>query len=71
MTSHRQTALKLTAREIEIVRLIANGYSAKEAATSLDIAPSTVEHHVENVRMKTRSRNRVHMIAQVVQAKLI
>ena len=65
------TAPMLTPREIQIVRLVADGYSAKEAAISLKIAPCTVERHVENVRLKTRSRNRAHMIANAVQSQLI
>ncbi|WP_146037189.1 hypothetical protein [Novosphingobium guangzhouense] len=37
----------------------------------LEIAPCTVERHVENLRLKTRSRNRAHVIAQVMTAQLI
>ena len=64
-------ALNLTHRETEVVRLVADGFSAKEAAIRLNIAPCTVERHVENVRLKTRSRNRAHMIASVISAQLI
>ncbi|WP_083910335.1 response regulator transcription factor [Sphingomonas sp. LH128] len=65
------TALALTARETDVIRLIANGFTAKQAAIRLEIAPCTVERHVENVRLKTRARNRAHMIAQVLAARLI
>lgn len=65
------SARPLTSREAQVVSLVADGYSAKEAAISLGIAPCTVERHIENVRLKTRSRNRAHMIANVVQANLI
>jgi len=64
-------AAKLTAREYEIVALVARGMSAKEVALQLCIAPSTVERHVENVRLKTRTRNRVHMVAHVIRLGLI
>lgn len=63
--------LALTARETDVIRHVADGFSAKETALCLKIAPSTVERHVENVRLKTRSRNRAHMIAQVLTAQLI
>ena len=56
----------LTHREIEILEMIANGLSAKEAAQSIGIAPRTVERHVENVRLKMRARNRVHMVTCAV-----
>lgn len=57
----------LTIRECEIVDLVARGLSAKEAAQHLNIAPCTVERHVENVRLKTRTRNRVHMVAHILR----
>lgn len=57
---------RLTPREAEIIRLIANGRSAKEAALVLGIAPSTIERHIENVRLKTRTRNRAHMVATIL-----
>lgn len=64
-------ALTLTLRETQVIRMVADGFSAKETAIKLCIAPCTVERHVENVRLKTRSRNRAHMIAQVMTAQLI
>ena len=63
----RSSSLRLTIRESEVVCLVARGMSAKEVALMLAIAPCTVERHVENVRLKTRTRNRVHMIAYVIR----
>lgn len=63
--------LELTARENEVVVHVASGMSAKEIAIRLNIAPCTVERHVENVRLKTRTRNRVHMVAYVLQIGLL
>ncbi|MYL98392.1 LuxR family transcriptional regulator [Novosphingobium sp. FGD1] len=65
------TQLSLTSRETDVIRLVADGWSAKEAAIKLEIAPCTVERHVENVRLKTRTRNRAHMIAHVLRENLI
>lgn len=56
----------LTSREIDVVQLVAVGLSAKEIAIELDIAACTVARHVENVRLKTRTRNRTHMIAHLL-----
>lgn len=61
----------LTVRECEVVHLVSEGLSAKEAALYLNIAPCTVERHVENVRLKTRTRNRVHMIAHIMRQGLM
>lgn len=62
---------QLTIREAQVLRLVACGMSAKEAAKELHIAPCTVERHVENVRLKTRTRNRAHMIAYVINEGLL
>jgi len=61
----------LTDREREIAELVSLGLSAKEAALELGIAPCTVERHVENVRLKTRTRNRVHMVAHLIRTGLL
>ena len=53
----------LTRREQEILECIAAGLSAKEVARRVDIAPRTVERHVENLRLKLHARNSAHMIA--------
>jgi DNA-binding CsgD family transcriptional regulator len=62
---------QLTHRESEVLRLVARGRSAKEVALELAIAPCTVERHIENVRLKTRTRNRAHMVAYVIQEGLL
>lgn len=62
---------QLTNRESEVLRLVARGRSAKEVALELAIAPCTVERHIENVRLKTRTRNRAHMVAFVIQEGLL
>jgi DNA-binding CsgD family transcriptional regulator len=42
----------LTPREIEVLRLIAAGHTAKEAARQLEIAPKTADHHIQNLYAK-------------------
>ena len=66
MIKERRSCPTLTPRELEVLELAANGYSAKEVATMIGIAPRTVEQHVEHVRMKMNARNRVHMVTQAV-----
>ncbi len=53
----------LTNREMEILRYITLGMSAKEVAKHLTIAPRTVERHIDHIRLKTRTRNRSHLVA--------
>ncbi len=61
----------LTSREVEVLQLVAAGMSAKEIARELDIAACTVTRHVEHVRLKTRTRNRTHMIVHLLSRGLL
>lgn len=42
----------LTPREIEVLRLIAAGLTAKEAAQKLEIAPKTADNHIQSLYSK-------------------
>jgi HD-GYP domain-containing protein (c-di-GMP phosphodiesterase class II) len=42
----------LTPRELQVLRLIAAGHTAKEAARNLEIAPKTADHHIQNLYAK-------------------
>jgi len=48
----------LTAREIEVLRLIAAGKTAKEAARELDIAPKTADNHIQSLYSKIGVKTR-------------
>jgi LuxR family transcriptional regulator, transcriptional regulator of spore coat protein len=61
----------LTAREQQVLEFIASGLSAKEVAQEINIAPRTVERHVENVRLKIRARNRTHMVTLAIDLGLL
>lgn len=54
----------LTHREQEILGFVATGLSARQIAQHIDIAPRTVERHIENIRQKMHARNSPHMIFQ-------
>jgi DNA-binding CsgD family transcriptional regulator len=62
---------QLTPRELETLRAIALGLSAKEVAKLLNIAPRTVERHIDHIRLKTRTRNRSHMVAFAIANGLV
>jgi DNA-binding CsgD family transcriptional regulator/tetratricopeptide (TPR) repeat protein len=53
----------LTAREVEVLRLIAAGRSTREIAESLEISPGTVERHVTNLYAKIGAQNRADATA--------
>lgn len=48
----------LTAREQEVLRLLARGYAYKEVARRLSISPKTVETHASSVLRKLQLSNR-------------
>lgn len=54
---------QLTAREREVMRLIALGHTYKEAAQRLDISVKTMERHVSAVLRKLQLSNR-HQLAR-------
>ncbi len=64
--SHYSMERHLTDRELQILELVSVGYSAKEIALEVDIAPRTVERHIENVRLKLSARNRAHLVTKAV-----
>ena len=48
----------LTAREVEVLTLIARGYTYREAATELFVSTRTIETHVSAVLRKLQLSNR-------------
>ena len=52
---------KLSAREAEVLRLLARGYSNKEAAVELTISPATVDSHVRKIFRKLSINSRVEL----------
>jgi len=61
-TGEREAAGVLTQREIEIVRLVAQGLSNKEIAQRLSITEGTVKVHVHSVYVKLGVTNRVALL---------
>jgi adenylate cyclase len=60
----------LTARELEVLRLMAIGRSNKDIATALGITLNTVATHVRNILAKTFSANRTEAAAYAVRKKI-
>lgn len=62
---------RLTAREREVLRLIARGYAYKEVAKELFISVKTVETHVSAVLRKLQLSNRQEITRWAAQRRLI
>jgi DNA-binding NarL/FixJ family response regulator len=61
----------LTARESEIVKLIAEGYTSREIAETLVISEKTVERHRANILQKLEMRDRVDLTRYAIRRGLI
>ena len=62
---------RLSAREREVMRLIARGYQYKEVAKELFISVKTVETHVSSVLRKLQLSNRHELTAWAMGRRLI
>jgi len=60
---HRSSYAKLSYREREVLRLVADGFSSISIAQSLELAPSTVEVHRRNIMRKLN----LHSIADLTK----
>ena len=61
----------LTAREIEVVRLMAGGYSNREIAYALGTADGTVKNHVSSILAKFGVRDRTRAVLKALEAGLL
>ena len=61
----------LTSREIEVLRLIAQGYTNNRAAEILNISVRTVEYHRSNLTDKLNLRSRVDLMRYAEEKGLI
>lgn len=61
------SAAGITAREAEVLRLVAAGRSNREIAEELNISVNTVERHVNNVYTKIGASNRVEAASYAVR----
>ncbi len=53
----------LTAREREVLGMVATGMGSSWIAATLGVAPSTIDNHMRNCLRKLGARNRAHAIA--------
>lgn len=64
-------AESLTPREIELLRLVAEGLPNKAIAQRLSVSENTVKYHMKNILQKLGVRNRAEAIAHALRAGLL
>jgi DNA-binding NarL/FixJ family response regulator len=61
----------LTARELEVLRLIRDGYRNKQIADQLTISENTVNFHIKNLLDKLRANDRTHAVTIALRRGLL
>jgi len=62
---------RLTERELQVVRLMAGGYSNKEIADALGTAEGTIKNHVSSILAKLGVRDRTRAVLKALEAGLL
>ncbi len=57
----------LTAREVEVLRLVAQGLTNSEIANELGLSEKTIAHHLTHIFNKTTSENRAAAVAYAIR----
>ncbi len=61
----------LSAREAQVLQLLADGMTTEAAGQELFLSPATIRSYAESAMRKLESRNRVHAIATALRRRLI
>jgi two-component system NarL family response regulator len=61
----------LTARELEVLKLVARGMSNKDVADELFISENTVKNHVRNILEKLHLHSRMEAVMYAVRKRLV
>jgi DNA-binding NarL/FixJ family response regulator len=62
---------ELSDREVEVLKLIANGKDNAEIARELFISPKTVKNHISNILMKLQIDNRIQAAVYAVRSGIV
>ena len=62
---------ELSDREIEVLKLIANGKDNGTIARDLHISPKTVKNHISNILMKLQIENRIQAAVYAVRSGIV
>lgn len=58
-------------KEVQILRLLAGGYSNKEIAATLHLAPGTVKNYVSEILAKLGTRDRTRAVLKAITMRIV
>jgi len=61
----------ISARELEVLRLMAEGSSTKEIAASLHLSVNTVRNHTQNILSKLNVHSKLEAVAKAIREELV
>jgi DNA-binding NarL/FixJ family response regulator len=62
---------ELSDRELQVLKLIANGKDNAQIARELFISPKTVKNHISNILMKLQIENRIQAAVYAVRSGIV
>ena len=68
---HREALARLTAREREVLELVAAGRTNQEIAVALTISPHTAKTHVNRIMSKVDARDRAQLVILAYEAGVV
>ncbi len=69
--TEQEAAPRLSPREIEVLKLVAQGHTNREVAAALHLSENTVKNHVANILDKLHLRSRLEAVVYAMRAKLL
>jgi DNA-binding NarL/FixJ family response regulator len=68
---HTELDLVLTSRELEILKLICNGFATNEIADQLCLSSKTIDNHRSKILQKTGVKNSVGLVIYAIKNKIV
>ncbi len=66
-----EAAQSLTEREIELLRLVADGLPNKAIAQTLAVSENTVKYHLKNIMQKLNAQNRTEAVTHAIRTGIL
>jgi DNA-binding NarL/FixJ family response regulator len=64
-------AQRLTERELEVLRLMAEGYTNREISSALSLVEGTVKNHVSTILLKLSARDRTNAVLRALHLGIL